>query len=287
MGPAWDFAAAPSCPVPGICSMVGYRAVEVPATVHAGLPSAQLTVVISLDEGVRASFDAAALPTTAAKRMLAAGLHTRPSHVEQRTGDAGIQLAVHPLAARSLFGVPAAAIAEIDVDGTELWGGRATELVDALTATDSGWHAAFERVTGVLGGQYARIDAPLVRPEVWQAWDLLSRSAGRMPVATVARAAGVSTRHLATLFRAEVGLSPKTVARLMRFETVIGALGRAVRIQRPIDLARIAVHCGYADQAHLTREFTGFAGTAPTRWLRDEFRNLQDGGHHRPPDSNP
>ena len=285
MGPTWDFAVAPRRPVPGVCSMVGYRAGDIPDSVHAGLPSAQLTFVISLDDGVRATFEPAALTTTARKRVLVAGLHTRPSHVEQSAGQAGIQLAVHPLAARSLFGVPAAALAGIDVDGDDLLGRRSAELVDRLGAADPLWDTRFDEVGEALRRQLARVDGSAVRPELWQAWEALTRSGGNAPIPVVARAAGVSTRHLSTLFRAEVGLTPKAVAGLIRFETVIGSLGRLVRAGSPVDLAQLAVERGYADQAHLTRDFTRFAGSSPLRWLRTEFRNLQDGGHSRDADS--
>ncbi|MEJ7650616.1 MAG: helix-turn-helix domain-containing protein [Nakamurella sp.] len=287
MGPAWDFAVAPERPVPGVSSMIGYRAVDVPDSVHAGLPSAQLTFIISLDDGVRASFEPSDLPTTARKRVLLAGLHTRPSHVEQSTGQAGVQLAVHPLAARALFGFPAAELAELDIDGAGLLGGLATELADRLAAPDLRWRTAFEEVTAVLHGRWSSSAAARPRPELCRAWDALTRSAGRAPIAAVADAAGVSTRHLGTLFRAEVGLAPKAVARLIRFEAVIGALGRLVRAGRSIELSKIADAHGYADQAHLTREFNRLAGTSPGRWARQEFRNLQDGGHSGQPDSAP
>ena len=49
-------------------------------------------------------------------------------------------------------------------------------------------------------------------------------------------------------------------------------------------LAQIAAEGGYADQAHLTREFRQMAGCTPTQWLAEERRNIQDGGHRNRPE---
>jgi transcriptional regulator GlxA family with amidase domain len=40
-------------------------------------------------------------------------------------------------------------------------------------------------------------------------------------------------------------------------------------------LADLAASCGYFDQAHLAREFRALAGCPPSRWLAEEFRNVQ------------
>ena len=69
--------------------------------------------------------------------------------------------------------------------------------------------------------------------------------------------------------RAECGLTPRDVRRLARFERARADLGRA-------PLAEVAHRCGYADQAHLTREWGALAGCSPTTWLREEFPFLQD-----------
>ncbi|PQM48359.1 hypothetical protein C1Y40_01426 [Mycobacterium talmoniae] len=103
---------------------------------------------------------------------------------------------------------------------------------------------------------------------------------GRAPVGALAERVGVSTRHLSTLFRREVGRTPKTVAMLMRFEYAAARIADAARRRQRVDLAGIAADAGYCDQAHLTREFVRFTGVSPRVWLADEFQNIQDGGHH-------
>ena len=82
------------------------------------------------------------------------------------------------------------------------------------------------------------------------------------PIGRIYDQLGRSRRHLAARFREQVGLPPKTVARIMRFNRAISTLrGEAA-------LAEVAFECGYYDLAHLTRDFREFAGTSPAAFLR-------------------
>ena len=68
--------------------------------------------------------------------------------------------------------------------------------------------------------------------------------------------------------RAEFGVTPKEYQRLVRFEA---ARGRLVAEHRGgAALAAVAAASGFADQAHLTREWRAMAGCTPTEWLRAE-----------------
>lgn len=258
--------------------MVGYRALNVPERVHRGMPSSTLTFIVSLDDGVEAGDTAGALAVARPNPLLLGGLHLKASHVRQRRGQAGVQLAVHPLASRALFGVPSAELPIAEYDATAVLDRAAVELHHRVTEAQR-WPDAFALVASYLIEARRRRDGARVRPEVAYAWHLLERNHGLMPIAAVASTVGVTTRHLTTLFRREVGHSPKTVAMLMRFQRATARIAESARRHGRVDLAHVAAATGYCDQAHLTREFVRFAGVPPRRWLAEEFRNIQDGGH--------
>ncbi len=258
--------------------MVGYRALQAPGTMHRGMPSAKLTFIVSLDEGVRAAASPEDAAAARPNPLLLGGLQVAAAHVRQQCGQAGVQLAVHPLAARALFGAPSAELGAADFDATSVLGRRSLDVHERAAAARD-WQTAFAVIVGYLVDARRRHDRAAVRPDVAHAWHLLERSRGRASVGTVAERAGLSARQLTTLFRREVGQSPKTVAMLMRFEHATGQISDAVRRTGRVDLAAVAADTGYSDQAHLTREFVRFAGTSPRRWLGEEFRNIQDGGH--------
>jgi transcriptional regulator GlxA family with amidase domain len=98
-------------------------------------------------------------------------------------------------------------------------------------------------------------------------------------VADLAAGTGWSGRHLASRFRAEIGLTPKAAARVVRFDRARRRLVEHVSGagQAGYQLADLAAETGYFDQAHLAREFRALAGVPPSQWLAEEFRNVQAG----------
>ncbi|MEO8452233.1 MAG: DUF6597 domain-containing transcriptional factor, partial [Gemmatimonadota bacterium] len=105
-------------------------------------------------------------------------------------------------------------------------------------------------------------------PAVAWAANSIVESGGSHRVADVARTLGLSERQFARRFRRQVGLGPKLLGRISRFQRVFEAFDR-----RPGGWATIAAQCGYYDGAHLIRDFRDFAGETPARLLAaaDEF----------------
>ena len=74
---------------------------------------------------------------------------------------------------------------------------------------------------------------------------------------------GISQKHLITLFKKYVGLSPKMFSRINKFQKVI----RLIEQQKKIDWSMLAYECGYFDQAHFIKEFQAFSGINPAAYL--------------------
>lgn len=120
------------------------------------------------------------------------------------------------------------------------------------------WEDRFEVLDGLLADRMACGPAP--SPALVWAWHRMQSADGAVRIADLAAGAGCSHRHLVALFREQVGATPKSAARVLRY-------ARAARLLARADLrpAQVAAMCGYADQAHLTREYTAFSGTTPRR----------------------
>jgi AraC-like DNA-binding protein len=165
-----------------------------------------------------------------------------------------------PLGAyRLLGGVPMDALSGQVVDLTDVLGEGIRPLADQLREAPSRRH------------QFALLDAYLLRraqdgpkpaPEVSWAWGRLMATGGKLPIRRLAGEVGWSHKHLITRFKQQVGLPPKTAARLVRFD----AVWRRLATHPPARWDQVAVECGYADQAHLIRDFRQFTGACPTEF---------------------
>jgi AraC-like DNA-binding protein len=83
---------------------------------------------------------------------------------------------------------------------------------------------------------------------------------GRIAVRELARDLGMGERQLERGFNEAVGLSPKVLARIIRFQRVF----QEVDGSRAPNWAGVALDCGYYDQAHFVKDFRQFSGQTPT-----------------------
>jgi AraC-like DNA-binding protein len=239
-------------------------------------PRAALTLMVDLEGGLRA--DGATLPDA-----WVSGLGNTYSLVEFGPSYASIDLELTPLGAYRVLGRPLHELAGSVVSLEDLWGPAGRRLAERLRLNPD-WDDAFDLIEAFLLSRVA--EGPVPTPVVEWAWARLRASAGRVGVEALADEVGCSRRYLQTKFREQVGLPPKTVARLIRFESVCRRLERA-----PGGWADIAADAGYCDQSHLNRDFRDLAGTTPGDYVSrqipgggvvgDELPFVQDGGGQR------
>ena len=192
----------------------------------------------------------------------AAGVLHGPASRPRLTGplppEPVIGVVFRPGGLRPFVTAPAGALADLSVSLPELGSGDGIRLARRVCGgAPAGPALLLDRVERALAAQAASASAgtgtaPLV-------------GAGRRglgqghSVAAVAARLAADRRALSTLFHREVGFGLKRYARLARFERAL----RAVRAGDAPSLGLVAAQAGFADQAHLTREFRYFAGSPP------------------------
>lgn len=194
-----------------------------------------------------------------------AGLHHRYTTSRATGPNWSIQIALTPVGAFRILGLPLDELTDRVEDAADVLGTNARRLIVDLGAA-AGWDIRFGLVEAFLLRRLERRRTET--PGIAWAWRQLAASHGGIPVGELAW----SRRHFSQRFRRELGLPPKTVARQLRF------VRAAALIPRPSapSLADIALGCGYADQAHLTREFQQLAGITPAGLRRE--RQAPDAG---------
>ncbi|MFC4123210.1 helix-turn-helix domain-containing protein [Nonomuraea zeae] len=166
----------------------------------------------------------------------------------------GVEVLLTPFGARRLYGVPLRHLTNLTVPLADLLGPWADMAVGRLAETPS-WQDRLALTDRLLAARIRQ--GPAIGPELPWAWARLLESGGRVGVSSLASSLGWSHRHLVSRFHDQIGLSPKTAARVIRF-------GRAVRLlQSGTPIARAAADCGFYDQAHMNREFRLLGGTTP------------------------
>jgi AraC-like DNA-binding protein len=226
------------------------------------LPSERVVGIINLGEPIRVLTDQW---TTQAEGFLA-GLHDSFAVTETSGAQRGVQIDFSAVGAHLLFRLPMHELTHRVATLEDLLGRSGPLLREALESAD-GWEAKF----AVLDDFFlARLDDELSPvPTITRALGRLRATGGAIPVSTLADELGCSRRYLTAGFREQVGITPKLLARILRFQHALGMMNT------PVSWAEISLACGYYDQAHLIRDFKQFTGSAPVEFAR---RRLPDGG---------
>ena len=235
--------------------------------VNTTLPSRHAHLIISLDAPINVRQMSNEARPAARFSALASGLHDGFALVERTCSWEGLHVFFRPLGLQAVLGATAAELACGAVALSDLCPRDAPELMERLSSTMD-WRARFAILDEVLT---RRLTPAKGSPLIAHVWRQLAASHGRRSVERLAQDTGWSRQHMADRFHAELGITPKTAARIFRFERACGLISN---LRQP--LAEVAAACGYADQAHMTRDWNAFTGTSPRAWIVNELPFLQD-----------
>jgi AraC-like DNA-binding protein len=177
-----------------------------------------------------------------------------------RTGRVDLPVAVgayfRPARVAPLFGAVPELI-DRAVPLADLWGTRGSRVVDDLCDLDEA--ARLERMESMLLSRLRQARDRTGAIDVAGLAASVLRTGGRVRIAAMARAAGVSRQHLSRAFRERVGIGPKLYASLARFQSLLRYAGPGTQV----DWAAAALDLGFADQSHMIAECRRFSGLTP------------------------
>lgn len=173
---------------------------------------------------------------------------------------ATVGLRLRPGGLFPLLGLPLDELAEGPVDLADVAPELAAGLAERLAERDDDRARAAE-LGAEVERRLARRAGPPRLAECAALW--IEAAGGALSVEDLARRGGATARTLQRAFATEVGLAPKLLSRILRFQRALACL----RGVEPPRWAAVSATCGYADQSHLVRDFHELAGAAPTAFL--------------------
>ena len=224
------------------------------------VPHPDVVLVIGLGPRLRVVDPRRPADATIERLAFAAGVHDAYVFTESAVPTRGLQANLTPIGAHLLFGVPMDALANRVVELDDLFGADAPRLIERLYEAGT-WSRRFDILDEVILRRVIAARAP--NPLVVKAAHVLRATRGAASIARLTRDLECSQRHLIATFREQVGVTPKTYARIVRFDHAVKRLRQADGMR----WAEIADASGYYDQAHLIRDFHEFAGQTPGQFV--------------------
>lgn len=208
----------------------------------------------------------------AAPRLL--GPLTASTYQEIPAGATVVGVRLRPGVLGGLTGVPADELVDQDVAATDLWR-DAARLTDLLGAAASP-RAALDRLQAFVARSRGAPD-PLVDEAVRGLMPWRAGGTAALPAQL-----SISGRQLRRRCRAAVGLGPKELHRILRFQAFVARVQASIARRGPAegDLARWAVEAGYHDQAHLSRECRRLVGVTPGEFVAESGAACACGHDH-------
>ncbi|GHG76398.1 AraC family transcriptional regulator [Comamonas sp. KCTC 72670] len=226
------------------------------------LPSPQVVLIIDFGPPIRILDSRDTRHSARYTEGFVAGLDDTFSLTETSGAMHGIQVNFTPMGARLFFGMPLRELARRVVGLREVLGPTASRLVEQLQETP-GWEARFALLDQLLLKRVS--EARAVAACVPWALERLLASHGAVEIGDLADTLGYSQKHLISRFNTELGLPPKLLSRLIRFDRVIQRLKSGAA---PASWTALALEHGYYDQAHFNRDFRQFSGVTPREYVR-------------------
>ena len=239
-----------------------------PLALERVLPSGAAQLIVNLKEDQTRLYNAELRRrrNTTSGTVLS-GVQSRYCIIDTAEQECVLGVSFKPGGLAPFFRIPAQETRDAGIPLDLLWGRRAIDLREQLLEAPSP-HAKLDTMERALTEMWKPLD---LHPAIAHALGEFAKRPHDARIAAVTAMSNLSPKRFIERFKAAVGLTPKRYSRILRFQH---ALAHAETGHR-VDWTRIAMDCGYFDQAHFIHDFRSFAGITPTGYQdgQTQFRN--------------
>jgi AraC-like DNA-binding protein len=239
-----------------------FERVEHAHTVDRFLPNGDTEILIDFHDAPQFVYDNSTLKEIqACHHVWTSGVRTEPITIPSGNGAAMMVLSFKKGMAAPFFPFPMEEISNCVVDADLVWGPDFGDLRELLLDTKD-VDRRFELVEDFLLTKF-RSKLNLNPCVAFAVGEMIERP-DRLSIARMNEKIGYSQKHFTEMFRKQVGVTPKSYLKIMRFQKAI----RSIDAADDIDWGDIALTCGFYDQAHFIHDFKHFSGFTPEQYAQ-------------------
>ncbi len=197
----------------------------------------------------------------ACNHVWASGLRTKPITIPSGNGSSMMVISFKKGRSASFFPFPMEEIRDSVVDADLIWGSDFGDIRERLLETKD-IEQRFSMVENFLLIHFrSKLN---LNPCVAFALGEMIERPDQTSIARMNAKIGYSQKHFGEMFRKQIGVTPKSFLKIMRFQKAVRTMDAATEI----DWATIALDCGFYDQAHFINDFRHFSGFTPGQYSK-------------------
>ncbi len=232
------------------------------------LPDGNVEIIIDLNDRPQYIYDNDSLiEIQACNRVWASGVRTRPITIPSGKDSSMMIIAFKRGMAYPFFPFPMDEVSDAVVDADLIWGEDFGLLREQIAENKSS-SKKFEIVEDFLIRAY--LSRMIVNPCVEYAVNSIIAAPDATSIGRLTSKIGYSQKHFISMFRKQVGITPKSYLKIMRFQRTVELAERT----DVVDWRQVALDAGFFDQAHFIHDFKHFSGFTPDEYLKRKTDQL-------------
>lgn len=244
--------------------MIYYEGFSFEHTVDRFLPNGDTEILIDFNDSPQYIYDNESLKEIqACHNIWASGIRTEPITIPSGSHARMMVIMCKKGMAYPFFPFPMDEFVDSVIDADLIWGTIFADLREKLLEmkdVDMIFKAAEEfLVSNFLG-------PALINPCVEYAVAEIIRQPDQVNLSRLSAKIGYSQKHFISMFKRQVGVTPKAYLKILRFQKAISDIEHSTRV----DWTDISHDCGFYDQAHFINDFKSFSGFTPEQYLRQK-----------------